>query len=540
MRDTDLIEFDLGKYIEILFRQWQIILVMVLLFSVFAFLPTLRKHNIYQAKVIVASTKLASVVSLGSTIETLSEAQIDPKSISSDARLQSYVLMANNPKIAEAVIEALGKKLPESDRNATKLLNRVSATIAPKSDSIEITVNHPDPDIAALIANAWGETYVEMVNEVYSGSGYSATYQATAQEKDNTFKDYQAAQTALANFLNNNQINELTRKVDETSALIDNLSLANQYAASTIITNTVAAQVSTYNERLLNLQEQLTEAYQESRKIDKILANAQDMRNQVQVGGEGAAKSNAFALMLLKSQVFASNDEGVGNIQIQTSQADISPENMLADLDSLIQILETRRSALYSNIQDISSQLLANGTGTAGLGVNTDNPSLSTLPFDAKSAMQSFFALNGLNGVFSDGDQVSSLDQTLQTLETRLNKLQSELSQENDKKQELVRARDLAWDTYSNLATKAAELKVSAQTKGTEVALASPAAIPSHPNANQKPVVPLAALAGLIFGAFLVFIIEFWWSYKGIKPWPITVSSIINKRYKRDQSNISE
>jgi succinoglycan biosynthesis transport protein ExoP len=118
------------------------------------------------------------------------------------------------------------------------------------------------------------------------------------------------------------------------------------------------------------------------------------------------------------------------------------------------------------------------------------------------------------------------MEQKIQQLESQVNQLLARLAQEQAREQELKRARDLAWDTYKTLVTKEAELKVAAQTQGTEVALAAPAAVPQNDLVSGTRNVALAALIGLMLGVGAAYFIEFWWSYKGLQPQPITLIGI--------------
>ena len=40
-------------------------------------------------------------------------------------------------------------------------------------------------------------------------------------------------------------------------------------------------------------------------------------------------------------------------------------------------------------------------------------------------------------------------------------------------------------------------------------------------------MIMFAGIAGFIAGVFLAYLIEFWWSYKGIEPQPITIPYLV-------------
>lgn len=106
-------------------------------------------------------------------------------------------------------------------------------------------------------------------------------------------------------------------------------------------------------------------------------------------------------------------------------------------------------------------------------------------------------------------------------LEDELNQLQAQAASETDREQELIRARDLAWSTYSNLAIKEAELTISTEPLGSEVSLAVPASTPKATRSDILRNTLLGALIGLIVGIGVAYIVEFWWRYKGVQPKPV-------------------
>ena len=74
----------------------------------------------------------------------------------------------------------------------------------------------------------------------------------------------------------------------------------------------------------------------------------------------------------------------------------------------------------------------------------------------------------------------------------------------------MTSARDLAWETYTILARKEAELGIVAQTGGTEVRFATPAVPPQYPiGSKKKQNVAIAGALGLMLGTFGAFALNF-------------------------------
>ena len=76
-----------------------------------------------------------------------------------------------------------------------------------------------------------------------------------------------------------------------------------------IISGTAETQLAVFNEQANNSQQKLIQLNEQSRKVELLLNDEQDMRDQVQAGGEGSVESNALALTILKTQAFAANEE---------------------------------------------------------------------------------------------------------------------------------------------------------------------------------------------------------------------------------------
>ena len=368
MEESTSIAKEIGKLIEVLIRQWQLIVSIVLVCVIVAGVVSITSPKNYQASALVASIKVVSSVSFGSTIETMSEEQLLTSGgaglVDRRARLQSYVQLVESPAVAQQVLDELGAQFPDANLSVSSLLSAVSGSLVSGSDSIMITVVYNDPELAAIIANTWASAYVNQVNDIYSEKGAAESYAAVLRQMEKSDETYQQAQRDLEAFLAESQVAELERRITEQEAIVEDLSAAR----NSILTQAVG-----------DLDAKLAQAYRKRRLVDEVLASAQDMRSQVEQGGEGAASSNALALNLLKTQVFAvdrvetTSSGGAPNtpssgasyplmtdspsLLIQTSPISMTADAMLADLDGLILALESRRLELDADIRQISLQL---------------------------------------------------------------------------------------------------------------------------------------------------------------------------------------
>lgn len=482
-------EINLGIYIETLFRQWRLILIITLIFIIAGYLSTSTKTKIYQASALVATTRSSSEVSFGSSIDTVTEANLNAyRYVDRKARMNSFVELVKNPLIAEAVIAELDDQLIGNQQDLNTLITSASGTLVNGTDTISIEITNSDPLLASKIANSWANAYVEQINSLYSEGETNTSYLAVQAQVAEAKTTYDAAQEEFVEFERKNRIAELTRQGNDLTTLIENLSTARNDA---------------FNFYITDLTSKLDQAFNEGRRVDKLILDAQGMLNQVKSGGSSANESNVLALMLLKNQAFAANESST-NLTIQTIPVTMTIQSMVDDINGLISALQDRREELDQEIVSLSDQLLviefSDQESVLGSGINDNN-----------------------------------LEQYINDLEAEVRIIQAELAEEQDRQRELNRASELAWETYQNLATKAAELGVAGENIGTEVVLALPASIPSTSQSNVKRMILFSAAAGFITGVLLAFVIEFWWSYKGIEPQSITASYI----FRETQKNIS-
>jgi capsular polysaccharide biosynthesis protein len=446
MEESDGFDFDLGKYIEILLRQWMLILAAILVCTIAAGIVNLRKPVTYEARVLVASAKLGSTVSFGSTIVTLSEGQGYTNIVDRRARLLSFIALVKSPIIAQRVFDDLQDDFGERMPQPSTLVDMVQGSLLSGSDSIEIVVNNGSPELALAIANTWGYRFVEYINDLYSTGGSPSANASIQAQIDEAYKAYTAAQETYVTFLSASPLDEYTRMVEEFL------------------------------------------------RVDRLLQDSRSLRDQVIAGGEDSAASNGLVLSLLKAQAFAATP-GLENVQLQLSPGESDLQAVITDVESLVTALEDRYDVLEERIvlAATSGGLEATGSGSS-------------------------IAANSSSEVSGSGVSQSDLQQS--TAEQQIRFLLAQIENETGRKDQSLLARDLAWQTYSNLATKEVELAVAAQVGGYEVVLGSPAIESQKINNSTQPIF-LATMVGLVIGVFSAFGIEYWWGYKGIEAQPV-------------------
>ncbi|MGQ9677586.1 MAG: hypothetical protein ACUVX1_18145, partial [Chloroflexota bacterium] len=240
------------------------------------------------------------------------------------------------------------------------------------------------------------------------------------------------------------------------------------------------------NNRILDLtlliqdrKMQLSDIYGTRAKLQQILDRAKVLRN---LGSESSA-DGGVALLLLKAQLASlhqappSSDQTTtspppANVQLQVSTAAIS-DSSPSELDAFIAALETQLAEFDEAINGRSSQLVGS---EAGLG------------------------------------KQSALSTTIDRLNREIVELEAALDRESRQKRDLTLARDLAWRTYSSLATKAEEMTLATQLPNREVIVAALAstATPVGRQLSRWATLGLAAFIGLIVGVVGAFAVEHW------------------------------
>lgn len=342
-------EIDLRKYLDVLIKRWREILFFTLLVSAVSalgiFAYRLFQTPIYEAQASVAIVRTQTEVNFDERFTTSSG---QPASNDVTSRRSALLGLVYSGSIAERVVSDLKEQLSDTERDPAYLLRQVKAELAAQnrntqSDLILISVRAESPTLAAAIANAWAQYYVQEVNRIY-GQVPNEMIASVQNELDQAQATYTEAQRALEQFLAESPLNTLRREMEETQRAIEALQTANSAALSSYVDevlNSYRRIVSTHLNAQTDAQlfgftreqegrRQLLDAYM--RAYNSALVDAFDLQRQrdarllrlyydqwlqmtaalsaarslqagLQQGGEGAVDSVAAALQLLKMQL---------------------------------------------------------------------------------------------------------------------------------------------------------------------------------------------------------------------------------------------
>jgi len=404
-----------------------------------------------------------------------------------------------------------------------------------------------------------------------------AAARLTAIEKDREARTQVFAQYVDAGIAN--RLADLEQEQKAKREIFAAYAAADASAKSAVLQEQVDAKLAALNNH-----------YQTKLKLERLLDDAKGLRAQVSQAGEMGSATNGLAILLLKAQVFASSAGLPGRLELQlgnVDELDTGAEAQLADLQTLISVLQTRINELDAAISSQSRELISNqGYDLPSPGRPEDDPLFAALaqryadlfevgdlaegaddvwgeselaraieakyselfglgpliegspamsattPILAavKSQYPQLFTIDDLsaltwelpadNPLASIGIQVTKellqlsdlgslpgsagasqeLDRAIASLEKEVRELQQQLEAEEAQDRELRRARDVAWETYTTVARKAAEVNVTSSLMTTLVRFAAPAVEPKQPVPGKA--VQSVLLAGI--GAFVI------------------------------------
>ena len=183
---------------------------------------------------------------------------------------------------------------------------------------------------------------------------------------------------------------------------------------------------------------------------------------------------------------------------------------------------------LLGSITSLREQIAAGSLSNASAAANSlatvllQAKAFTTLPDQMQLSLESLTSLNA-----STEQQLHDIDALISTLESRsetqpgqtidelrqeILQLQEQLGQQNAEEKELGKSTDIAWNTYTTLETKVAEIGVASQAQDATVRVAAPATVPQTPlsAATHKTTnIGIALVLGLVVGVFAAFGVEY-------------------------------
>lgn len=501
-------QLDLEIDLSFLLEWWREIVLLTIVCVVVAGVVTQVLPEVYEAQSQVLILRRRSAVDLASnvSIETEGDALT-----SAGPGTATYADLVTSPAVAERALELLDSSWRGGVEEPADLLGSVEAESRTGSDLLLIKVRDEDPARASAVATAWSEAYVAHVNQLYNEA--SADYGVVVAQLGQQQTEYEVAQAALEDFVQDEKIDELETSVLERTALINRLRVDKQTALSALhdsawhgsitasLVDVVASghvfdsgvlQCISVPTDLTLTQSSVTRSvcqppvsmalvqrfsalsadYALLQQYRRQLDDVQVLRANLAQGGDPA--STALSIALIKTQLLDVDRGLPAELSVQLPDAqyiDIAVQQ--ADLAAIEAVLGEAITDLDVRIAEATRDLEGVSYGLDVID-QTDDP----------------------------------LNQQLTTLHAEVQSLASQIERQRAEKRKLELARDLAWESYSTLARKEAELRVANELPASDVRFAAPATVPRQPvSPRTMLIVAGAGSAGLVLavsGAFLL------------------------------------
>lgn len=319
-------ELNLARYFGIVRRQWFFILLCGVLGAAVAYGLTALQPRMYMARADVALVRTGTIVSFDSRIRTVSDTDPNAQSLDTVARRRSLLVIGTSQDLADRVTRALGAQLPDTLRDPARLTSRI--TVTNDGDLFAIQAVAENPELVAMIANAWAKAYETRVNELFSENvvGEEAIQAQAAQAK----LEYDAGQAAVIADLNENPIEALMREQARLSGQLD-------------------AQVTVDN------------------KLRQLQADVQALRARLEADGAAVSTADELTQILIQTSAF-NNGPDTTPFRLDLAQATaplVTKQDLLVQLDTLDKAIQQRRTtpdpeqqqALVEQLNSVQAQL---------------------------------------------------------------------------------------------------------------------------------------------------------------------------------------
>lgn len=478
--DAPATELDLRESILILAAWWREILCLTLLAMVLGTAWYVVTREYEAAADVVVLRARTGVVFDDERFTTLPEERGRPATELLAGRDTLFGL-ASSGAVALTVSERLQEQAPDFRWEPAELLQTVQAelvgvrgpqnTRGETSAMVRITARADSPLHAALIANAWAEGYVDLVNTLYAPNSAQQLALIT-DELVQAQVAYSAAQEELEAFVSANEARRVGQEIGTRVAV-----LAGYFASEIRSLNEIRAA---------------------RRRLGRLVSAVQSLREQARMGGATSLVSNGLAIQLLKVEAYvnaarttssaASREEGdspdltldfsgFGNVhEDASSQRD--------DLEALDHALQAWLDLLDGAIASQSANLLSTGF------------------YSAFPATPSGTPVEPGSNVGTDARNITMHYEDIRTLEARLEALVR-------REEELTSQRDRLFTALDVLRNKEAEFRLAAAVSQPELRLASPAVQPLLlPAIGKHLLTPalISGVAGLMLGFATAFV----------------------------------
>jgi hypothetical protein len=405
-------------------------------------------------------------------------------------RRQALAQLVRSGEVERAVRAKLGDQLPPALREPGALSRLITARVIPRSELIAIEVNAPSATLAEEIAAAWAQSFERQVNELYSSR--SSDTARLEQELAAARQNYESAENALTAFIKSETLGANMRLLEAKQRQLNDL-------------------ISVRHTETIDL-------YKVAHRIDLLIAQTEALQAHLaESQSDGATASNAAALMLIKTQAFASSMTLPSGLQLQlparpAGASDASgatapgaagsvetsssgtPGNRAVDA---VTASDTFRE--WSLPSNLVLQLSAD-PGTATLAQQrADAAAIARALQDWRQrlaqSIQEHLAVSTQGGESVLANQ-AGISQAITSYEADIRELQGNISDQAARQRSLQRERDVLWESYGSVLKKTEELRIADLVGNSKEVSIAGQTIVEQRSKRFSVVLPLAALLG--------------------------------------------
>jgi uncharacterized small protein (DUF1192 family) len=213
-------------------------------------------------------------------------------------------------------------------------------------------------------------------------------------------------------------------------------------------------------------------------------------------------------------------------------------DSLNADLTGVVQSLEARLTTLEEEIAAFNAEWLSGeryqdlniaipDESTLVNAIREQYPELfsqglfssiaegaaqnSTLASDGQAQAAELLKLAGAETMLLSSQPEAPMTESIVQLEDRIKTLQAQLEEQSAIRQQVTQQRDLAWESFTALSTKQAELKLERAAANSEVRMGTAAIAPNEAmrGVSLTLSVLLAGVVGLLVAVFVAFLLEY-------------------------------
>lgn len=327
-------EIDLRPYLVSVIRRWKLIIVAVIfLAAVFSAIKLISPRS-YEASSSILLTRSRAELNLAEQFPTVQ----DP--VDSKAKMDAIMNITGSDFITNKVKESISdKKISEM----TLVQFRAMVAITSQGDLIIVSVTADKPELASQISDTWAMDTVQIVNQAYSRD---ISLDEIQKQVNDAEQDYQQAQNSLEAFIQNNQIDVLTKQSQETQNLLNKLSEDRTHQINFFIAR--------------------------KQYMGDIVVQAEALKKQFDNGSNSPASNLGDALAVINARAEAMGLSVVNlpaqnqPIQLQlTNSTDLleNRANYQSDLDTIIQQAKQEQASAEKSLEDLVNQVVQDQNG---------------------------------------------------------------------------------------------------------------------------------------------------------------------------------